>query len=359
MGVVRRVALQLAKQHKIYHELRVRGTLGPGVRDFFHGSTGAALSFPSIPNLAWHHPAYSSLVLVGVLPDCVLANAMSVIPDSVYPSGCSTAGEVVERISRASFWDDILYRGDGWRLRRLNTSDVASPRQKNYSLLVDSGTEGEGRTLHTLYFYPRNYVPPGDYRMSPMPLAFEELCSAVYRILTPALPPASLAFGPFNGVQVRGYYEAFKPHTGLHTDNGILGEDGLVDGGKEYTQEPASAVAIVMWGDCVMDMDFCPCPSGVRSRPPVRFPLPGGGALMMLAPDDDCRCKHGLKWKAPSRPGARPNPANVRIALVLRQLRWTGQYDAASSKYVQPREEAEGYAKRAALYRATKRRLYG
>ena len=331
---VAETACRVDAMRNVYAQLRSSDRLGLGRTDFFN-SLAIPFFAPRVESLAWYHPAYRSLLLEGVLPSSVLEDAIRVVPDSAYPTGCAVAEQVVERIVACAFWDDILYASTRMRLRLLNRSQVGSPRQKNFgTLVVQSSSDGEGRTLHTLPFYPRNYVPASDYRMSAMPPALTRLCGAVYRVLEQVLPPESLAFGPFNAVQVRGYYEAFSPHVGAHTDNGKLGTDGTIDSGAQYTQEPGTVVAVVMWGDCEMDMEFVPLPLWERSRPPVRFPLPGGGALLMLHPHDDCRCKHSLTLASSVL-----NPARVRIAYVLRQLRWTRQYDAESSKLVLTDEE--------------------
>jgi hypothetical protein len=142
---------------------------------------------------------------------------------------------------------------------------------------------------------------------------------------------------------------------GLHTDNGLLRKDGLVGNGDGYTQEPESAVAIVMWGDCAMDMILEPWAVGVDSRPPQRFPLPGGGAVMLLAHEDDCRCKHALELSDPRH----VNVGRMRIALVLRQLRWTRHYYADTNKLVLSHAELEHIRTVRRERQRTKRRLFG
>lgn len=230
-------------------------------------------------------------------------------------------------LMHTTFWDDILYRVFHRDLyRRLNISMVGSPRQRNFSLKVGQSVHA-GRAVHTLFTYPRQYVPRSDWSMSAMPSDLEQLCHASFHALIPYLPPVSLALGPFNSIQVRGYYEAFRPHTGPHTDNGQLLTDGSVEGGKLFAQAPDTAVGIYMIGDCPMLLDFLPFADG---RPPVTIRLQDGW-LMMLHPNDDCRCKHALRM---AHGPALMQPSRIRIAFVMRQLRATARYYVDTRKIV-------------------------
>jgi hypothetical protein len=340
------------KARRAYAHLRESHRLR-AERDFVHGYT---LPLAAHPHIAWSHAAYQSILLTNVLPAQVLATAIRSVPTNVFPTNCSTVAEVVQCVAASGYWDDILYSGKKGRLSSLNNSDVGSPRQKNYSACIASTVDETGRALHTLYYYPRNYAPPSDFCMAPMPEPLARLCEVVFAVLRPLLPPQSLAFGPFNAVQVRGYYEAFCPHVGAHTDNGKLDRDGVVGCIKGYTQEPETAVAIVMFGDCQMEWEFAPIAMGLGRRPPQKLPLPGGGSVMLLAHEDDCRCTHALHMCASSQ-GLRAD--RIRVAFVLRQLRWTRQYYADTGKLVLSPEELAAALMRRTAARKRKRRLYG
>jgi hypothetical protein len=192
----------MAKLHKVFLSLRDSSQLRVELDFISDRASSLTLQWPQV---SWCHPSYKSILFTDVLPRDVLERAMQSIPDVVYPTGCSTRGEVVQRIVSTGYWDNIMYLGSKGRLCSLNHSKVGSPRQKNYSLLAGSSTDAVGCTMNELFYYPRNYVPPSDFTMSIMPEPLSELCKVVYDVLRPILSPRSLAFGPFNAVQVRGY----------------------------------------------------------------------------------------------------------------------------------------------------------
>lgn len=273
---------------------------------------------------AWSHPSYKSYVLQDPFPNSLHKQIVGVVPVEVLPSGCKDQGEVVSCISKSDFWDDIMYSNmSNATLHKLNTSMVGSPRQRNYSRLIDTRVDADGGVWHTMYSYPRPYVPCSDFRMSPMPGALMHMCNEAYRLLYDDLTIESRNFGPFNCVQVRGYYEAFHPHTGEHCDNGQLDSSGLVAGGRLRPQCPNSAVAIYMIGDCPMDFNFIPT---LDARQPATIKLKDG-MLMLLHPHDDCRCKHSLKLSISSK---EIQFQRYRISFVMRQLHVVREYHSIS-----------------------------
>lgn len=273
--------------------------------------------------ITWSHPAYKSVVLRHVLRNETANNVEHIVPATVLPTHCQRVEDVIDKVSSSSFWDDILYCNMAKaKFHALNKSKVGSPRERNYSTCLSTEQRHDGRWVHKLYWYPRRYVPCTDFRMSPTPKELRELCTEVFQLLFDFLPKASREYGPFNSVQVRGYYEAFKPHTGAHTDNGLMDSNANIKS-EISAQLPNSAVAIYMIGDCPMRLDFLPLRD---KRPPVSIPL-RDGMLMMLHPDDDCRCKHSIHLDVPLK---ELKCDRYRIAFVMRQLQVVREYDAST-----------------------------
>lgn len=279
---------------------------------------------PTDASVAWSHPQFKSIVLRHVLTKDTTNKIKLVVPSAVLPSHCRNVEEVVNSVESSSFWDDILYANQAKNtLHSLNRSMVGSPRERNFSKSLGTTMTSNGRCMNKLYWYPRRYVPCTDYKMSPMPTELGALCKEAFEILFELLPEASRKLGPFNSVQVRGYYEAFKPHTGAHSDNGLLDKKGNVRRDKGSAQVPNTVVAIYMIGDCPMRLDFMPFRD---KRPQVSIPL-RDGMLMMLHPEDDCRCKHSIELDIPL---SQLRCDRYRLAFVMRHLFVVREYDAST-----------------------------
>lgn len=203
-----------------------------------------------------------------------------------------------------------------------------APRLRHFSEVVYSERRStDGRKLLTMYKYPRVLLPADEQYMSPMPDEMRVMCGAVWSYLLPVLPEASRRAGPFNSCQVRGYYEALGCHTKLHSDGGQVDENGLVDGGREYTLIRGTVVVTYMIGDCEMLFDFVPTR---EARSSAKFKL-GDGWLLIMYAEDDCRCKHGVRLQNERN---KLNPSRIRLAFVMRQLQQTACFDAITRKIV-------------------------
>ena len=119
---------------------------------------------------------------------------------------------------------------------------------------------------------------------------------------------------------MRGYYEAFNPKTGEHSDNGQMAD---WERGTLYAQARDTSVVVYMLGEPVMNFHFTPTHD---NRCAVTIPLEGG-MLMIMHPEDDRKCKHSLDLASGVLDCSR-----IRVAYVLRQLRTTHEYYADSSR---------------------------
>ena len=253
--------------------------------------------------MVWTSGLCSSCCMHAVIDAEVAKRADACAPRSIFPpSRSSTAAQMAVQIGSCHEMDDMTWTMSG-SAQRVNATQMAQPRRKSWSVLVDVQDDAAGVKHYRLFSYSQSYRPPSDWRAAPMPRPIFDLGVACWVAAWCYLSPISQVCPP-TGCQLLAYLTVFNSCVGRHRDNGLLLPEGqhcrLGNTEDENSQIRGSSVLVYTAGP-PMTFALSTPPAGKRPwqatkaeyeiQPALTVAL-GDGTLYVLDPRDDENCCH-------------------------------------------------------------------
>ena len=160
----------------------------------------------------------------------VVKNALSLVPLKVRPRKRDRAETLARRVADACFFDELmaLAHGNGRKGAkrvRLNETQYAQPRRKNWSLVTKDVHQNEaGDLVRTMYAYGKpNSRIRTEVHATPMPPQIFAMGDHLSTIVRHHLAEVCKSSPP-NHCQMLAYYGLFGSEMGLHKDDHTIAD---------------------------------------------------------------------------------------------------------------------------------------